>query len=100
MKKLLEEEGIVGGGEGDGVGDGGSYVAELNKLTGIPHQEDTLLFAVPVCAPYLSVCRESKLQNQQPTKCFVSLSWYTYIYMPVCNTYIHIQNRFPSTSTK
>ncbi len=52
MKKLLSEEGFV-----DEAEVAGSYVAELNKLTGLPLPTDTLLFAIPVCAPYSSVAK-------------------------------------------
>lgn len=62
IRKLLEEEGEgddVDGGESGGVaGGGGSAVAvfsELDRLTGKPRDEDVLLFAVPVCGPYVSL---------------------------------------------
>ncbi|KAG7336819.1 fibronectin-binding protein [Nitzschia inconspicua] len=49
-KKTLADEGILDGGDEDdeGVDD----TAEISKLTGKPQNEDLLLFAVPVCAPY------------------------------------------------
>ena len=54
MKELLAAEGVVEV-EDDGAGQAGSYVVELNKLTGLPRPDDTLLFAVPICAPYAAV---------------------------------------------
>jgi NFACT protein RNA binding domain/NFACT protein C-terminal domain len=52
-KKTLAEEGLVeddaGGDEEDADIDD---TAENNKLTGKPHPEDALLYALPVCAPY------------------------------------------------
>ena len=54
MKELLAAEGVVEV-EDDGTRQAGSYVVELNKLTGLPRPDDTLLFAVPVCAPYAAV---------------------------------------------
>jgi len=63
MKKLLEEEGFMEaapGSEGHAAS-AGSYVAELNQLTGLPRSTlgaaDELLFAVVVCAPYASVAK-------------------------------------------
>mmetsp|Transcript_67624 Transcript_67624/g.126567 ORF Transcript_67624/g.126567 Transcript_67624/m.126567 type:complete len:151 (+) Transcript_67624:1483-1935(+) len=63
LKKLLEEEGGGGAGESSGGGGGlfgeesGSYVLELNKLTGSPLPTDGLLFAVPVCAPFAALSK-------------------------------------------
>ncbi|CBN79324.1 conserved unknown protein [Ectocarpus siliculosus] len=53
VRKLLEEEGAAGE-DFDGGGDGGG-VSELDRLTGKPRDEDVLLFAVPVCGPYMSL---------------------------------------------
>ena len=50
----MEEEGIF---EVDDDQPAGSYVTELNKLTGIPRPEDLILYAVPVCGPYLSLMK-------------------------------------------
>lgn len=48
-KQTLAEEGLVDGElEDDAVDD----TVELATLTGTPHPDDLLLFAVPVCAPY------------------------------------------------
>jgi predicted ribosome quality control (RQC) complex YloA/Tae2 family protein len=49
LKGTLVEEGHV-----DSEGDDGAVddTIELNKLTGKPQLEDTLVYAVPVCAPY------------------------------------------------
>lgn len=62
IRKLLEEEGEgddFDGGEGGGAAAGGGSVAavfsELDRLTGKPRDEDVLLFAVPVCGPYVSL---------------------------------------------
>lgn len=48
MRQLLKEEDIT---EAPEAGD----VAELDKLTGLPTRHDTLLFAVPMLAPYTTV---------------------------------------------
>ena len=56
-KNKLAEEGIV-----DEINEGGDVVddtAELCKLTGKPVNEDLVLFAVPVCAPYQSLSKYS-----------------------------------------
>lgn len=73
IRKLLEEEGDgddfdgFAGGEGGGAtgaaaasaaGGGSSAAAafsELDRLTGKPRDEDVLMFAVPVCGPYVSL---------------------------------------------
>lgn len=48
-KQTLAEEGVVDEDlEDDAVDD----TIELGKLTGKPHADDLILFAVPVCAPY------------------------------------------------
>lgn len=48
-KQTMAEEGIVDtAGDDDAVDD----TIELNKLTGKPHSDDMILFAIPVCAPY------------------------------------------------
>lgn len=55
VRKLLEEEGgedLDGDGEAGASGEGAS---ELDRLTGKPRDEDVLLFAVPVCGPYMSL---------------------------------------------
>ena len=52
-KQTLAEEGVLGeSGEGDDDDADVDDTAELNKLTGKPYPEDTLLYALPVCAPY------------------------------------------------
>ena len=51
----MEEEGFADAEEGEAAQ--GSYVAELNKLTALPRAEDTLLYCVPVCAPYAAVAK-------------------------------------------
>jgi predicted ribosome quality control (RQC) complex YloA/Tae2 family protein len=50
-KKILADEGIADG-DDDEDNDELDDTVELNKLTGKPQNEDLLLFAVPVCAPY------------------------------------------------
>lgn len=52
----MEEEGLV---DGDLDEDGVDDTAELLKLTGRPHPDDLLLFAVPVCAPYQTLSQYS-----------------------------------------
>jgi predicted ribosome quality control (RQC) complex YloA/Tae2 family protein len=53
-KQTLAEEGVVDEGiEEDTIDD----TIELMKLTGKPHPEDLILFAVPVCAPYISLTK-------------------------------------------
>jgi NFACT protein C-terminal domain len=45
----MDEEGLVDSDiDDDAIDDTG----ELSKLTGKPHPDDLLVFAVPVCAPY------------------------------------------------
>lgn len=51
-KETLDEEGLV---DSDGEEDVVDDTAELSKLTGKPHPDDLLLYAVPVCAPYQSL---------------------------------------------
>jgi len=53
-KETLAEEGVT---EGDGGDDGVDDTAEIGKLTGKPLIEDTLLYAVPVCAPYQTLAQ-------------------------------------------
>lgn len=53
IRKLLEEEGGAEDFE-DGAG-GVAGASELDRLTGKPRDEDVLLFAVPVCGPYMSL---------------------------------------------
>jgi hypothetical protein len=48
-KQAMAEEGVV---ENDIDEDAIDDTVELSKLTGKPHAEDLLLYAVPVCAPY------------------------------------------------
>ena len=48
-KQTLAEEGVVDEDMDDDVIDD---TAELSKLTGKPHPQDLILFAVPVCGPY------------------------------------------------
>lgn len=60
VRKLLEEEGgedLDGGDGGDGAGAAAAAAAasELDRLTGKPREEDVMLFAVPVCGPYMSL---------------------------------------------
>jgi hypothetical protein len=53
-KQTLAEEGVVDEDiEEDTIDD----TIELMKLTGKPHPEDLILFAVPVCAPYMSLSK-------------------------------------------
>lgn len=47
IQKILEEENIVLA-DDDQTGD----LTYLDSLTGQPHQDDVLLFAIPVCAPW------------------------------------------------
>lgn len=53
-KKTLAEEGIV---EDEEEEDALDDTIELSKLTGQPHNDDLLLFAVPVCAPYQTLSK-------------------------------------------
>lgn len=58
VRKLLEEEGDVDDADiadGDGGAADGVVVSELDRLTGKPRDDDVLLFAVPVCGPYMSM---------------------------------------------
>lgn len=32
-----------------------SDISEIDKLTGVPHRNDTLLFGIPMLAPYMTV---------------------------------------------
>ena len=32
-----------------------SDISDLDKLTGVPHKNDTLLFGIPMIAPYMTV---------------------------------------------
>jgi NFACT protein C-terminal domain len=52
-KETLAGEGVV---DDDGAGDDEEGdiddTTELNKLTGKPHTEDALIYALPICAPY------------------------------------------------
>uniref|UniRef100_A0A6U1AHC6 NFACT RNA-binding domain-containing protein n=1 Tax=Rhizochromulina marina TaxID=1034831 RepID=A0A6U1AHC6_9STRA len=52
VKKMLEDEGFV---DAEDDSPAGSYVMDLNRLTGVPHVDDVLLFCIPVCAPYQSL---------------------------------------------
>lgn len=51
-KETLGEEGLA---DSDGDEDVVDDTSELSKLTGKPHPDDLLLYAVPVCAPYQSL---------------------------------------------
>jgi len=53
-KQTLAEEGIV---EDESEEDAIDDTVELSKLTGKPHAEDLILFAVPVCAPYQTLSK-------------------------------------------
>ncbi|CAJ1942040.1 unnamed protein product [Cylindrotheca closterium] len=53
-KQTLAEEGIV---EDESEEDVVDDTVELNKLTGKPHPDDLILFAVPVCAPYQTLSK-------------------------------------------
>jgi NFACT protein C-terminal domain len=48
IQAIMEEEGILDEEEGKQADD-------LEKLTGKPHPEDALLYAVPMCGPYSSL---------------------------------------------
>lgn len=50
-REILAEDGII---EDDGENDGGPVddTAEIGKLTGKPQQNDLVLYALPICAPY------------------------------------------------
>ena len=48
IQAILEEEGINNEEEG-------KQADEIEKLTGIPVAEDTLLYAIPICGPYSSL---------------------------------------------
>ena len=51
-KETLAKEGVAGDEIGEDDDGDVDDTAENNKLTGKPHPEDTLLYALPVCAPY------------------------------------------------
>uniref|UniRef100_A0A7S2HPI5 NFACT protein C-terminal domain-containing protein n=1 Tax=Octactis speculum TaxID=3111310 RepID=A0A7S2HPI5_9STRA len=53
---MMEEEGFVDDTE-DPLAKAGSYITELNKLTGLPLPSDVIMFCVPVCGPYQSLQR-------------------------------------------
>lgn len=53
-KQAMAEEGVV---ENDIDEDAIDDTVELTKLTGTPHAEDLLLYAVPVCAPYQTLSK-------------------------------------------
>jgi len=55
MMALLQEEGVLGGAAGDDATQMEEEQRELRRLTGKPHPDDMLLFAVPVCAPYAAL---------------------------------------------
>jgi NFACT protein C-terminal domain len=51
-KEVLDDEGIVAGDiDVDAIDD----TVEISKLTGKPHADDLLLYAIPVCGPYQSL---------------------------------------------
>ena len=52
---LLAEDGVIEGEGDDDMDKAPDDTPELLKLTGKPMSEDSLLFAVPVCAPYQSL---------------------------------------------
>ena len=56
MRKVMEEEGFAEADDDETVA-AGSYVRDLNKLTGLPRTDDLLLFAMVVCGPYQSLTR-------------------------------------------
>ena len=55
MVALLQEEGMLSGEAGDDAMQMEEEQRELRRLTGKPHPDDVLLFAVPVCAPYAAL---------------------------------------------
>jgi hypothetical protein len=48
IQRMLEEEGILDEEEG-------KLAEEVDKLTGKPHPDDVLLYAVPMCGPYTAL---------------------------------------------
>jgi predicted ribosome quality control (RQC) complex YloA/Tae2 family protein len=51
-KEVLDDEGVVAGDiDIDAIDD----TVEISKLTGKPHADDLLLYAIPVCGPYQSL---------------------------------------------
>lgn len=55
MVALLQEEGMLSGGAGEDPMQMEEEQRELRRLTGKPHPDDMLLFALPVCAPYAAL---------------------------------------------
>eukprot|EP00554_Chaetoceros_debilis_P006316 CAMPEP_0194076996 /NCGR_PEP_ID=MMETSP0149-20130528/3697_1 /TAXON_ID=122233 /ORGANISM="Chaetoceros debilis, Strain MM31A-1" /LENGTH=1262 /DNA_ID=CAMNT_0038757887 /DNA_START=246 /DNA_END=4034 /DNA_ORIENTATION=- len=56
-REILAEDGIIEeGGESSGFAVADD-TAECNKLTGKPLPEDSILYAIPVCAPYATVAQ-------------------------------------------
>jgi len=53
-REIMAEEGIFEDGEKDDAVDD---TAELSKFTGLPADEDILLYAIPICAPYSSLTK-------------------------------------------
>ena len=53
-KETLAGEGIA---EGDGGDEGIDDTIEMSKLTGRPSPEDTIIYAVPVCAPFQTLAQ-------------------------------------------
>ena len=53
-RETLAGEGIA---EGDGFDEGIDDTIEMSKLTGRPLPEDTILYAVPVCAPFQTLAQ-------------------------------------------
>lgn len=57
QKKVVEQKEILSIMEDEGILDEeeGKQADEIEKLTGVPHVDDVLICAVPVCAPYISL---------------------------------------------
>jgi NFACT protein C-terminal domain len=58
-KQELVDEGVVNLDADTLDGEAVDDTLEISKLTGKPHPEDLLLFAVPVCAPYQTLSQYS-----------------------------------------
>lgn len=48
LQQFMKAEDIV-------VAPESSDISEIDKLTGVPHRNDTLLFGIPMLAPYMTV---------------------------------------------
>lgn len=76
---VTQQVGGVGGGGGVEAEAAEAEVALLAQLTGCPHAEDELLFAVPVVAPYSAL-----VNYKSVTKNLYKLTGYRIWYFIIC----------------